>query len=80
VDLSSVGNITSRVYLDSVTHTASQIPSDHLVCPDLLVLLFGVLRQQGNAHSLLALLTLEQDAISLEDFELIHLSLRQLYC
>ena len=78
MNLGSVGNITSRMHLDSISHAHAQVTSDSLVGTDFLVLLLFIFGDERDADSLLSLLSLEQDTVSLEELEFVHFRLGEL--
>jgi len=74
VDLDSVRDISQRLDLAVVTHTAANVLSNTLVSSDFAVGLLGVLRCDDSADGLSSLLSLEADGLTIEDLQFVHLS------
>ena len=77
MNFSEVGHISRSFDLHDVPQTDSQILSDRFVHADFS--LFQLVIDQGNHQGLFALLSLNEDGVSLENFELVHLGLTELY-
>lgn len=75
MDPFSVGHVAARVHRNDVTETHTQILPHNLVHADLAVL--QAIIGQNNAHSVLALLSLDQHVITTEEIQFLHLGLRK---
>lgn len=74
VDLDSVRDISQRLDLAVVAHTAADVLSNTLVSSDFAVGLLGVLRCDDSADGLSSLLSLEADGLTIKDLQFVHLS------
>ena len=76
VDLGQIGDVSCRFDLHNIAQTDSEVFADGFVHSDFSLLELGI--DQGNHKGFFSLLALDEDGVSLEDFELIHFGLAEL--
>jgi len=67
MNFKSIRYITSRLYLDGISHTDSQISSDTFVSADFIILHSFILTSDDSSKGFLSLFTFHNNVITLED-------------